>query len=171
MTTIAKKSLKVGKFVNTEHVDTVIRTYKQERWIHNSERIGKEDSLSAWFSVEELEEFIATGKEQGADGIKFYFAAYPENFTEKPEYAGRQTIVMVATKSKETMNGTVNKDIYVTTDQGDSTILSYNMASLCPPYCSSFGSKSDIRIGDINSPVGSIGAAIIDRGEKGFIVI
>ncbi len=46
MITIEKKSLKVGKYVNTEHVDTVVRNYKQERWVYNSERIGKEDSLS-----------------------------------------------------------------------------------------------------------------------------
>ena len=78
MLTIEKKSLKVGKYVSTEHVDTVIKTYKQERWVHNSERIGKEDSLSVWYSIEELEEFMATSKENGADGIKFYFAAYPE---------------------------------------------------------------------------------------------
>jgi hypothetical protein len=27
-----KKSLKAGKLVNTEHVNTIIRNYKQERW-------------------------------------------------------------------------------------------------------------------------------------------
>ena len=62
MLTIQKKSLKVGKFVNTEHVDTVIRNYKQERWVHNTERLGKEDSLSVWHSIEELEELIAKPK-------------------------------------------------------------------------------------------------------------
>ena len=62
-----EKSLKVGKFVDTAHVDTVIRTYKQERWVHNTERIGKEDSLSTWYSIEELEDFIAAAKENGAD--------------------------------------------------------------------------------------------------------
>ena len=69
MITIEKKSLKVGEYVDTKHVDEVIRTYKQERWIHNSKRIGKEDSLSGWYSVEELEEFIETIKDHGADGI------------------------------------------------------------------------------------------------------
>ena len=52
-----KKSLSVGKYVSTKHVDSVIRTYKKERWVHNSERLGKADSLSAWYSVEEIEAF------------------------------------------------------------------------------------------------------------------
>jgi hypothetical protein len=46
MITIEKKSLNVGKYVDTKHVDSAIKTYKKERWIHNSKRIGKEDSLS-----------------------------------------------------------------------------------------------------------------------------
>ena len=64
-----------------------------------------------WYSIEELEEFIATSKENGADGIKFYFAAYPDNYTEKPGFAGRQTSVLVATKTKELETGVANKDI------------------------------------------------------------
>ncbi len=105
MITKEKKVVRVGKYVNTEYVNTVLREYKKERWVHNSERIGKEDSLSIWFSVEDVADFLATSKLNGADGIKFYFSAYPKDFAEKPEYAGRQSIVMVATKSKETEHG------------------------------------------------------------------
>lgn len=161
MTTVEKKSLKVGKYVDTHHVDTMVRNYKQERWIYNTERIGKEDSLSAWYSVEELEEFIQTIKEHGADGIKFYFAAYPAEFPEKPEFASRQTIVMVATKSKDAGDGaTSNKDIYVGTNNG-TNILAYNYSSICPPFCG----------GNTASDFSGIGLAVIDRGEKGTIVI
>ncbi|MGB8191010.1 MAG: hypothetical protein WCF67_03780 [Chitinophagaceae bacterium] len=165
MVTTQKKSLKVGKYVNTEHVDTVIRTYKQERWVHNSDRIGKEDSLSAWYSVEELEAFLEKAKQHGADGVKMYFAAYPENFTEVPEYAGRQTVVMVGTKRKPSINGgSKDKDIYVQTDNGNQ-ILAYNMARLCPPYCG--GSKDDgVDFGDEG-----IGITIVDRKDKGLMVI
>ena len=160
MVTIEKKSLKVGKFVDTKHVDTVIRTYKQERWMQNSERIGKEDSLSAWYSVEELEEFLAVAKKHGGDGVRIYFAAYPENFAEVPLYAGRQTLVMVGTKSKETENGPLHKDIYIA--KGDKTeILAYNMASLCPPLCKPMGSVA----------FEQIGLAIVDNGDEGLTVI
>ncbi|MBL0134910.1 MAG: hypothetical protein IPP79_13430 [Chitinophagaceae bacterium] len=44
------KSRTVGKFVDSKHTDNVIRNYKQERWVQNSKHIGKEDSLSAWYS-------------------------------------------------------------------------------------------------------------------------
>src|SRR5687767_15217581 len=109
MITVEKNPISVGKYVDTKHVDTVIREYKQERWAQNTERIGKEDSLSVWWSIEELENFIAHAKDNGADGLKMYFAAYPENYTGEPLYAGRQTIVMVPTKVKETKNGPANK--------------------------------------------------------------
>lgn len=161
MLTIKKKSLKVGKFVNTEHVDTIVRTYKQERWIQNSERLGKEDSLSVWHSIEELEELIAKAKEHGGDGIRFYFAAYPKDYAPKPQYAGRQTIVMVATKQKETENGLANKDIYMNTDKG-TEVLAFNNGAICPPFCRPKGGKGG---GE------EIGITIIDKGNEGLFVI
>ena len=102
MTTIQKKSLKVGKQVGTDHVDTVIKNYKQERWVHNSKRLGKEDSLSVWYSIEELEEFMSIAKSHGADGIKLYFGAYDKDYKEQPLYAGRQTVVLSGYKTKVT---------------------------------------------------------------------
>jgi len=165
MQTIETKSLKVGKYVNTAHVDNVIRNYKQERWVQNSERIGKEDSLSAWWSVEELEDFIAQAKTHGADGVKFYFAAYDQKSAPIEEYVDRQTLVMVATKQKENADGTTkNKDIYVNTDKG-STIMAYNAGQLCPPFC---GSGDDFGLlGDLIE----IGITLIDKGDEGFVVI
>lgn len=152
------KSKKVGKLVNTKHVDNVIRNYKQERWIHNTDRIGKEDSLSLWWSIDEMEEFIATAKTHGADGLKFYFGAYDKNYTEIPEYAGRQTLVMVGTKESETNLGIKNKDIYIQTENGNN-ILAYNRGTMCPPYCGPVKPEGD-----------ELGITIIDRGEKGLLV-
>jgi hypothetical protein len=153
MLTKEKKSIRVGKFVDTEHVDSVIRNYKQDRWAHNSKRIGKEDSLSVWYSLEELEEFLAKSKEQGADGIRLYFGVYPDDFKERPVCAGRQSVVFVATRQKEKDNVVSNKDIYISGDRGN-TILAYNMGVPCPPLCSSDG----------------IGISILDKGE-GCIVV
>lgn len=161
MITTEKKSLKVGKYVDTAHVDTVIRTYKQERWVHNSDRLGKEDSLSAWHSIEELEEFINTAKRHGADGIKIYFAAYPENYSEIPEYAGRQTIVFVGTKRKTTpAGGEIDKDIYTHGEKG-TQILAFNTSKICPPFC---GTKED-------TGTGGIGITIVDRKDHGLTVV
>ena len=156
-----KKTLKVGKYVNTEHVDSLIRTYKKERWIHNTERLGKADSLSSWYSIEELEEFIATAKQEGADGIKLYFAAYPHDFNKIPEYAGRQTVVMVATKQKQTEAGVLNKDLYVTGESGPE-ILAYNMGSICPPFCGGFGKTTSDD---------GLGITVFDRKDEGVVIV
>lgn len=164
MLTIEKKSLKVGKYVSNQHVDSVIRTYKHERWAQNSERIGKEDSLTVWYSIEELEEFLANAKSHSADGIKFCFAAYPENYTENPEYAGRQTIVMVATKSKETENGLAQRDIYVQNGEV-ANILAYNAGRLCPPACPPPPKPTDA------DDWGGIGVTIVDRADKGLVIV
>jgi hypothetical protein len=158
MITIQKKSVHVGKYVDTNHVDTVIRNYKQERWLQNSQRLGKEDSLSVWFSVEEVEGFLNKIKSSGGDGIKFYFGAYSKEFPQRPEYAGRQTIVMVGTKSKESANGIVDKDIYV--DNGNTnSILAFNLGRVCPPMC-----KPGLDDGEI-------GITIVDKGQDGIVLI
>ena len=54
MRTIERKPLVAQKSASTQYVEKVIRNYKQDRWIQNSEKIGKEDTLSAWWSIEEF---------------------------------------------------------------------------------------------------------------------
>lgn len=164
MSVIQKKSLSVGKYVSTKHVDTVIRNYKKERWVHNSERLGKADSLSGWLSLEEMEAFVRTIKQHDADGIKFYFGAYSQDSAPRPEYAGLQTIVLVATRIKETESGTTNKDIYVT-KEGATEILAYNSLNLCPPFC---GNGSTFKP---DTELNGIGVTLLDKGDKGMAVI
>jgi len=168
MLTIDKKSLRVGRYVDTQHVDTSIRNYKQERWVQNSERIGKEDSMSVWYSIEELEEFMHRAKENGANGIRFYFAAYDQDYKDQPEYAGRQTIVLVANKAKMTEAGLAKKDIYITTEEGTS-ILAYNSGSVCPPYCLPGGKGGGGGIA--GDDWGGIGTALVDRGDEGMVIV
>jgi len=156
MTTIEKKSLRVGKYVDANHVDSLVRTYKQERWVANSEHIGKEDSLGVWYSVEEMEEFIQRAKEAGANGIRMHFGVYPENFAPKPEVSTMQTIVMVANVRKETESGNVEKNVFVNTENGKQ-ILAYNMGGTWP---------ADTDGGGIG-----VGITIVDRGDKGLAVV
>lgn len=158
MLTIEKKSGKVGKFVSTDHVETVRKNYREQRWQQNSKRIGKPDSLSVWFSLEDIEGFLDKLKNHGGDGIRFYFGAYDEAFAEKPLYAGRQTIVMVGTRQKQTVNGEISKDIYISTKEG-TNILAYNVGRLCPPICQSGDGLDDL------------GISIVDKGDEGLIVV
>lgn len=158
MTTIEKKSLRVGRYVDTNHVDTLVRTYKQERWKYNSERMGREDSLNVYYTIDELQEFLQKSKEAGADGIRIHFGVYPENYAVKPEYAGLQTTVFVATQCQETEAGQREKNVYVQTDNG-TRILAYNMSPLRP----------EGRSGD--EEWGGIGTTLVDFGNKGLIVV
>ena len=162
MTTIEKKLVNVGKYVNNAHVDSLIRNYKKERWIFNSERIGKEDALSSWYTVDELQEFMDRVQMHGADGIRFYFGAYSADYSDKPEYAGRQTFVMVATRSKQVGGELVHKDVYITDNNGAPKILAYNTGMMCPPFCPPPG-------GGLHRS--SLGVTVIDRGEKGMSII
>lgn len=164
MTAIEKKSLKVGRYVDTAHVDTVIREYKQTRWVENSEKIGKEDSRSIWYSIEELEEFFLRCKSHGADGVRIYFGVYPSDYDSIN--AGMQTTVFVATKNKEYEYGPDNKDLYISTENG-TQILAYNNGGICPIICPG-GKRSGT--GDADD-WGEIGVTLIDRGDKGLSVI
>ncbi len=166
MLTIEKKPLVAQKSVSTQNVDKIIRNYKQERWIQNSEKIGKEDSLSLWWSIEELEGFLEQAKRHGGDGVKFYFGAYDADYQEKPEYADRQTLVMVATKQKDGLYGGVaNKDIYVKDVNGESKLVCNNGGFPCPPVC---GVKITTDP-DIYSP--EIGITLVDTADGGMMII
>lgn len=161
MSTIAKKSLRVGKYVDANHVDTLIRTYKQERWKYNSERMGVEDSLNVYYTIDELQEFLERSKAAGADGIRIHFGAYPENFKAKPENAGLQTTVFVATRQQATVNGKVEKVVYENSENGH-RILAYNMSPLRPESPSGRGYDEEW---------GGIGTTLVDFGEKGVKLV
>ena len=161
MATQLKNFVRVVKDTDTEKAETLIREYKQTRWAANSERMGKPDSLSAWYSIEEMENFLALAKANGGDGIKFYYGAFPEDHKAEPAYAGRQTLVGVATKSKRSVTGGLSdKDIYLR-NGGHTKILNISTPTLCPPMCAS----------NPEGGMGDLGITIIDKGEKGMEII
>jgi hypothetical protein len=156
-----KKTKKAGKYVDTKHVDSLLSTYKKERWIHNSKRIGKEDSLSVWYSIEELKEFIATAQNNGADGIKMYFGTYSKEAAKDETHEDRQTIVLVATKNKEMENGrSFDKSIHINTENGNQ-ILAYNLGRMCPPFCGGSGESIEWD---------NVGITLIDNSD-GIVII
>ena len=164
---MTKSVKKAGKRVNSKHVDSLLSNYKKERWAQNSKAIGKEDSLSVWYSIEELQAFIETAKTNGADGIKMYFGVYDENTANDVKYIGRQTIVLVASKVKELDNGTTyDKSIYVNTNNKPE-ILAFNAGRICPPNCSGGGTGTTETNGfDWDNP-----GILIDKKEEGMVVI
>jgi len=162
MITQQKISVKTGLKASGGQAADLIREYKKTRWSPNSERISKPDSLSAWYSIEDMENFLALIKSKGGDGIRFYYGAYPEDYAAKPEYAGRQTLAPVGTRSKITKTGAIaNKDIYYP-QNGRLRILSGSIpGQVCPPTCPP---PSEGGMGDL-------GITIVDKGEKGMVII
>jgi hypothetical protein len=129
----APKTSKRGKVVNTNHVDQLVGNYKTKRWIQNSKQLGKVDSLSTWYGLTELQEFLDLARQNKADGIKMYYGVYPDDY-ETPELQGRQTVVLVATKTKQTEEGVFNKNIYLRRGE-NLEILAFNVGEACPPFC------------------------------------
>jgi hypothetical protein len=143
MNTIAEKSVNAGTFVTSTELDAFTSAYKQERWAENSERIGKADSLTMWLSVEMMEEFLATVKANGGNGIRCHFGVHTEGHS-APEVVGRQTVVLVGTRSKDGSHATAKAEMVALT------------GPVCPPWCGS----------------GTLGkSTLIVRGDNGMEVI
>jgi hypothetical protein len=149
MNTIEKKSVNAGQFATKQEVDTLTSTYKQERWAANSDRMGKADSLSVWFTLEELEGFLANVKDNGGDSVRFHFGVFPEGYS-IPEFVGRQTIVMVGNRTKDG-SYTSSKELYAN-NENQPEIVAYNGGIICPPYCGTGGKgKSTLIVREDNS--------------------
>ena len=124
MLTQTEKVVKIEKDESTQLADNLIREYKKTRWVSNSEKLGKPDSLSAWFSIKEMEDFIREAKENGGDGIKFYYGSFPENYDDHPLYRRKTNHCSGSYPIQETLKlgGISNKDIYIIKD-GEAKIL------------------------------------------------
>jgi len=159
MYTIEKKSVNAGKFASKQEVDNFIRTYKQERWADNSERMGKADSLSVWFTVDEVEAFLETVKANGGNGVRFHFGVFTEENATHPEFVGRQTLVMVGNRSSDGSADT-SKQLF-SYQNGQAEIVAYGPGLICPPQCGSgVGGKANTGV-----------VTLIDRGENGMSVM
>ncbi len=102
----------------------------------NSEKIGKPDSLSVWFSLEDIEDFLDNAKAHGGDGIKFYFAAYPKEYAPKPEYAGKTKYRFGRHKiqTNRNRNHRQQRSLYYQAWESP-PLLAFNKGIICPPGC------------------------------------
>lgn len=163
MNTIEKKSVNAGKSVTKQEVNALVRSYKQERWADNSERLGKADSLSVWFSIEDMENFLDTVKANGGNGVRFHFGVFTTETATQPEFEGRQTVVMIGNRSTDGTYET-SKELF-TNKSGQPEIVALGGGIICPPFCGTGGSVGKLKMPALGS------SALIDRGEKGMSVI
>jgi hypothetical protein len=132
MNTIAEKSVKAENYVSKNEMNALTTAYKQDRWAANTERLGRADSLSIWYTVEELENFLNEVKANGGNGVRIHFGVFPENYR-KPELAGMQTVVLVANRSKD--GSLQNAKELLVNENGTPEILALDGPIPCPPYC------------------------------------
>jgi hypothetical protein len=150
MNTIEKKSVNAGESISKQQVDTLISAYKQDRWAANSERLGKADSLSVWYTVEELEAFLATVKDNGGNGVRFHFGVFNAENALQPEFEGRQTLVMIGNRSTDGTYAS-SKELY-SNKNGKPEIVAHSAGVLCPPFCGGGGlGKASLIIREDNS--------------------
>src|ERR1700760_3697361 len=128
MNTIAEKSVNGQNYVTKNEMNNLTSAYKQDRWAANSERLGRADSLSIWYTVEELENFLENVKANGGNGVRIHFGVFPEGYR-KPELVGMQTVVLVANRSKD---GSLEnaKELLVNNE-----LIALDGPVPCPPYC------------------------------------
>ena len=136
MNTIEKKSVNAGNYVSKNEMNILTSGYKQERWAANTERLGRADSLSIWYTVEELENFLDQVKANGGNGVRIHFGVFPEGYR-KPELEGMQTVVLVANRSKD--GSLENAKELMINNNGRFEILAMDGPVPCPPYCGTGG--------------------------------
>lgn len=137
MTTVTKTKVlgkfSLGQMVDQDHLEIARTIYRETRWEFHSSRLGRNDSLSAWFNLSIVKEFIEKAKSIKANAVKIYFGVYPDNFVQRPEFSGLQTLLLVAANERNGMSA----DLYYIDEKGKKTTMSLNMAGICPPYCGS----------------------------------
>ncbi len=105
------------KLIPVALANKMINAYEKQRRQPASQQLTKElgvaseDSRLVWVSKEAILELL---KLNDADGIRFYFAIaddYTGYKLRNPEYKKRHTLVMVATKSKDPKNPTLENSV------------------------------------------------------------
>jgi hypothetical protein len=98
------------QLITSELAKDLNQRYIEERHKLISTTIGKEDATAIWYSINELENYIAYLKAQGLQkgydvkGIRFYLGVYPQNAT-YAEKAGLTTIFLAPTGNKIVQKG------------------------------------------------------------------
>lgn len=114
--TKAKKGLGEPNVIPTEVIQSQVDNYRNNQLMAINECMGIDDANAIWFDMVTLKKFIADIEKEAYEvdpevrtedlGIRFYYAAYPEEPQEPipADYARRHTLIMVPTKKKDDLN-------------------------------------------------------------------
>ena len=89
------------------------RTYGETRHALISEQLGVKDNRYSWWSIQDLEDYIADARSQAKEkgqevtGLRVYFVAYPRSYGNQ-EVAGYSTLFIGPTGTSTTQQGSLN---------------------------------------------------------------
>ncbi len=141
----------VGKKLTRER----ILRYAKNKHILLSEKLGKPDTKSVWYTKEHITQLLEEMNHAGADGLRIYLGEYGEN----DNYSGQSCLLMVMTKPDSQSGGHIDITIEDAPDFSarsfdNNTPKDFNVGSPCPPICNVIrGDDSD----DDGSDDGGVG--------------
>jgi len=115
------------QLISLEKARELNENYNETRARLHQEKMGKEDANAVWYSLEELENYIAyikkLGTEKGyvVDGIRLYMGVYSD--AEEHSKAGYSTIFLSPTGQRSTGE---NQQKKAANKEGSSDILEIN---------------------------------------------
>ena len=114
--TTGKTRLGEPNVIPTEVIQSQVDNYRNNQLLAINETLVMDDANAIWFDMLTLKKFIADIEKEASDidpevrtedlGIRFYYAAYPEEPQEPipADYARRHTLIMVPTKKEDGLN-------------------------------------------------------------------
>jgi len=102
--------------IPTEVIQSQVDNYRNNQLLAINETLVMDDANAIWFDMLTLKKFIADIEKEANDidpkvrtedlGIRFYYAAYPDEPHEPipSDYARRHTLIMVPTKKQDGLN-------------------------------------------------------------------
>jgi hypothetical protein len=122
----------VGKKLTRERIGR----YAKNKHILLSEKLGKPDTKSVWYTKEHITQLLEEMNHAGADGLRIHLGEYGENDT----YSGQSCLLMVMTKPGTQNGGHIDITIEEAADFNarsfdNTTPRDFNVGSPCPPIC------------------------------------
>ena len=124
--------------ISIEEAKILDRTFTETRADAINKAIGMPDSRSSWWSVDDLEAYIAyakrVAKEKGynVNGLRVYYGAYPKDY-HNAEVSGYSTLFIVPTGNKAASNEAAVFSINFQEEEEDLEVPPLNMGHLRKP--------------------------------------
>ncbi|WP_035899364.1 hypothetical protein [Leeuwenhoekiella sp. MAR_2009_132] len=129
--------------ISIEEAKLLDKTYTETRQRVLENALGMEESRSSWWSIEDIEAYIAYAKSQANEkgmtvqGLRIYQGAYPSNYGDRKR-AGLGTLFIVPTGTSSAKEGTILINLAPIQGGDDLEIAPLNMGHARTPPASNY---------------------------------